>query len=398
MNISTPTTAALATNITSQIESAIAQSVPLLPRSFIAVLAKALSGVFILLYKYAGSIALNLFVQYASDKDTVINGRVINPLKEWGRLIGVGDPIAATQAEMVVVVTVLVQTGSMPSGTQILYPATGVLYLTTASAALNAGSVLVRIRATSDQSGGDGSGSIGNLQSGTVLNIANPLPNVATNVTVATVEVTGADAESSDAYRARIVKRFQAKPQGGAYADYRVWGTSVAGIVNIYPYTSATPGVVDVYAEATVASSGSPDGIPTGPQQTAVLNAINLDVNGLATNRPAGALVVVHPIARTAFNITITGLTAGDVVGAKASIQTAVDQYLRSREPFIVGLSILPRLDRVTVAAVSGVIDDAINAVGGSVTTVKMYLGITITPAYTLGNGEKAKAGTFTYV
>jgi uncharacterized phage protein gp47/JayE len=400
VNISTPSTGQLRDNIVAQVEAAIVESVPLLPKAFVRVLASALSGVFILLYKYAGWSLLQLFVAYASDQDTVINGRVVNPLKEWGRLIGVGDPEDATQAELVVSLPVTVQTGNLPRGSQFLFASSGVLYLSMAAVALNASTVQVRIKAASDQSGGDGSGSIGNLQVGDTVNLANPLPNVLNAATVLndSSAISGADAETSDAYRARIVKRFQAKPQGGAYADYRVWGLTVPGIVNIYPYTSNTPGVVDVYVEATPASSGSPDGIPNSGQLLSVAGAIELDVNGLASNRPANALVFPHPIARVAFNFTITGLVAPDMVGAQAAISTALDQYLRSREPFIVGLSILPRLDRVTVAAASGVVDDAINAIGGSVTTVAMLLGATPTPAYTLGHGERAKAGTVTFV
>ena len=398
MNITTPSTQAISDNIVAQISASIVQSVPLLPRAFIRVLAKALAGVFTLLYRYASWSLTQLFVAYASDQDTVINGRVINPLTEWGRLIGVGDPEAATQAELLVNLPVTVQTGSLPSGSQFLFASSGVVYLSMVAVALNASTVQVRIKAASDQSGGDGSGSIGNLQVGDTVNLANPLPNVSNAATVTSVPVSGADAETTDAYRARIIKRFQAKPQGGAYADYRVWGLTVPGIVNVYPYTSATPGIVDVYVEATPASSGSADGIPTSGQLLLVAGAIEQDVNGLASNRPANALVFPHAIARTSFNFTITGLSASDLAGAKAAIETAVDEYLRSREPYIVGLSILPRLDRVTVAAVSGVIDDAINAVGGSVTLVTMLLGVTVTPAYTLGHGERAKSGTFSYV
>jgi uncharacterized phage protein gp47/JayE len=78
--------------------------------------------------------------------------------------------------------------------------------------------------------------------------------------------IAGADAETSNSYRARIVKRFQAKPQGGAYADYRVWVSDGARHRQHFPYTSTTPGIVDVYVEATPASSGNPDGIPMNSQ------------------------------------------------------------------------------------------------------------------------------------
>jgi hypothetical protein len=84
-------------------------------------------------------------------------GRVINPLKEWGRLIGVGDPEPATQAELVVSLPVTAQTGNLPSGSQFLFGPSGVLYLSMVAVQLNAAMVQVRIKAASDQSGGDGS-------------------------------------------------------------------------------------------------------------------------------------------------------------------------------------------------------------------------------------------------
>lgn len=396
MSLSTPTTQALADDIVAQLETSIAQTVPLLPKAFCRVLAKALSGVLVLLYKYIGWGHLQMFVAYASADATIINGVRVKPLVEHGRLIGVGDPLAATRAEHTVNVSVLNQTGSLPAASQLLFPATGVLYLTTSAVALNAATVVVTIRAASDQAGGGGEGSIGNLTAGDIVSFANPLPNVATNAVILARTVDGADAETTDAYRTRVVERFQRKPQGGAYADYEQWAEGVAGIVAAYPYTG-DPGEVNVYVEATEASSGSADGIPTSDQLDDVRDAIRLDSDGLATRRPAGAAVNVLAITRTAFDLTISGLAADDTAAAEAAISSAVDEYLRSREPFIVGLSFLPRRDRVTLAAVSGVVEDAISSLGGTVGAIVMELSAVPTVAYSLGQGEKAKAGVITY-
>lgn len=397
MSLSTPTLATISTNVLSQIEASISQTIPLLPKAFARVLAKAIAAVFVLLYRYAGFIFLQLFVATASMRETVVNGRTIQPLLEWGRLIGVGDPAAATRAELTVTVTVDVQTGSLPAGSQLLFASTGVIYLTVASVALDAATVQVTVRASSDQDGGGGAGVIGNLDPGDILSFASPLPNVARDAVVVSQVVTGADGETTEAYRTRVIRKWQRPPQGGAYADYRGWGEEEAGIVNIYPYTSASPGEVIVYVEATVASSGSADGIPTGPQLTAVSDLIQLDDNGLASRRPAGAGVVVQAITRTAFDTTITGLAADDLPAAKTAIEAATDEYLRARAPFIVGLSVLPRRDRVTRAAVSGVADEAASAIGASFSTLTLFLSAVEKDAYTLQDGEKAKFGAPTY-
>src|SRR5690606_20518260 len=119
---------------------------------------------------------LQLFVPYASTKEVTVNGLKFTPLIEWGRLLGVGDPLAATRAVLDVTVTVTNQTGTLASGAQLLRKSTGVVYTSQAPVALDAPTVTVRARASSDQSGSEGLGIIGNLQVGDALEFASPLP------------------------------------------------------------------------------------------------------------------------------------------------------------------------------------------------------------------------------
>ena len=396
MSVSTPSTQQLSDNIIAQIAANISQSVPALPKAFIAVLAKVLAATIVILWKYCGFIALQLFVAYATDDSTTINGKVIRPLREWGRLIGVGDPLPSVQAQHDITVTVNVQTGSLAAGTALLFPDTNIIYETTAVAALNAASISVTVRAVSDQNGGDGSGSIGNLQNGAVLEFANPPPNVAGKATVTGQKVAGTDAESVDAYRARILARFQAKPQGGAYADYRAWAEDVNGIVGVYPY-AGEPGEVDIYCEATIDSSGSPDGIPTQAQLDAVGDAIEEDEGGLASRRPVGAAKNVLPIVRTAFDVNVIALDVDDVTDTKDKIATGVDQHLRSLEPYIEGLSALPRKDRITQANVAAVVAGIVAAAGGTVAGAQLIENGSVITARSLAPGEKSKLGTPLY-
>src|SRR5690606_16662768 len=151
MSVQPPSTQAIADNVIAQLESAISQTIPLLPKSFTRVLAKAIAGVFTLLFKYCSWIFQQLFVAHASMRETMVLGRPIRPLVEWGRLIGVGDPEPATQAELVVNVTVENQSGNLPGGSQLLRVPTGVVYQTVAAVPLDAPTVQVTIRAASDQ-------------------------------------------------------------------------------------------------------------------------------------------------------------------------------------------------------------------------------------------------------
>lgn len=397
--MTTPTTQEVYENIIAQLEASLNQTIPLLPKSFNRVLSKVIAGVVIIVWKYCGFIFLQVFVATASDQDTEVNGVIVNPLKFWGRLIGVGDPTPATNAELFIDITVNNQTGTLETGTQLINTANGVTYITVAAILLNAPTVQGVIRAVSDQTGGGGAGSIGNLNPGDIVSFANPIANVDRNAVVNFQVITGADEESTEAYRQRIIDRFQKRPQGGAYADYELWGEEAAGIINVYPYTGQ-PGEVDVYSEATPESSGNPDGIPTTAQLQDVLDLINFDENGLASRRNANAFVNSLPIIRTGFDVTIDGIAGVDnLADVQANITNAITEYLLFVEPFIAGLSILPRRDQITRVRISAIAEDFVSASGGTFTSASFNLtgAPTLLIDYVLGEGEKAKLVNINY-
>lgn len=393
MSITTPSTSEVSDNIVAQLQSSLNQTIPLLPKAFNRVLAKAIAGVFVLLYKYGGFMHLQMFVATATLDETTINGLPIQPLLFWGRLVDVTDPVPATRAEFTITITVNNQTGSLESGSQLLGENNGVTYLTIGSVLLDAATVTATVRASGSQDG-DGSGSVGNLEVADVLNFANALANVDRATVIATVVNTGADAETEDAYRTRVTDRFQQRPQGGAYADYHEWATSAPGIINAYPYTG-DPGEVLIYSEATVASSGSADGIPTGAQLTVVLETINLDEAGIATRRNANAFPVSNAISRTEFTVTVTGVTGvASLAATEASITDDVQAFFLRAEPYIVGLSVPPRLDTITRTRILGLVEDVVTADGGTFTdvTFEVTSGGGAIASHLLGQGEKAKA------
>ena len=130
MSLEQPTTKEVSDNILSQLQATLNQSIPLLPKSFLMVLAKALAAVYQILYKYGGFIFLQMFVQSAQDEKTEVNGKIINPLVNWGLLVGVGYKQPATAAELSVTVTVDNQVGNLPANSQLLSQSNGVTYLT----------------------------------------------------------------------------------------------------------------------------------------------------------------------------------------------------------------------------------------------------------------------------
>ncbi len=396
MALTTPTTQQLADEIVAQLEASYEQTFPLLPKAFSRVLSKVLAAAVVIVYRYGGFSFLQQFSAFATWDETEINGTRVKPLVEIGRRVGVSDPQLATRAELVITVTVQEQTGSLPGNSQLVRAETGVIYLTTAPVLLDAATVEVSIQAQSDPAGGDGSGSIGNLEVDDIVSFANPLPNVATDAVVASITTVGVDAETQEQYRARVQSRERARPQGGALADYRSWGESVVGVAAIYPYVGQIPGEVDVFVECDVALDA--DGIPDGALLADVADAIELAaVDGRATNRPVGAAVNVIAIVRNGITVTVSNLEAEDASSAQSALTEGLDSWLRSREPFIVGLSVLPRLDRITQGAVAGVVNEILSAEGATASAVSIALGSTIVSAHTLTTGEKAKLETVIY-
>lgn len=390
----TPTTKQVSDNIVAQVSAQLAQSIPFFPKSFIRVMAKALSGLIVVLYKYAGFIWLQLFVRTASDAETTINGRIVRPLREWGALVGIDEPKAASQAELTVSVAVTNQTGFLRTGSQLIFPSTGVTYLVTGDVALTSPTVSAVVRASGDQQGGDGAGAIGNLPNGSQLQFANPLPNIGRVATVAGQVATGSDAESVESYRQRVLDRFQKRPQGGAYADYEQWGEEAPGALNVYPY-AGDPGVVLLYVE----SATTPDGVPTPAELQAVLDLVNFDQNGLASRRPVGTLPIALPITRLLVDVDVNGLTVpADLSGVRDRIASALTEFLRSREPFIPGLSVGARADDVGVMTIASVVSAVVTPAGGTFTGISMTVGGAPTDLYLLGEGEKVGLGEVNYV
>jgi hypothetical protein len=382
--------------IIDQLEAQLGQTIPILPKAFIRILSKVLAGVFIILYKVAGWIFLQLFVSTASFKEVTILGKKLTPLIEWGRLLGIGDPTPATQAVLAVDVTVLSVSSTLQSGTQFISNLNGLTYITQQSYVLTTNPFTIEVICVK-------SGTQGNLTAGDTLSIANSIGIIEDDAVVSALTIPGVDSESEEDYRQRIVERFQLQPQGGALADYRIWAQDAVGVDQTFIYTG-DPSDVIVY----VAGDPDiyPDRIPNSALLLAVGNVIDFDpTTTLSTRRPVTAVIDpagdqsytnIKSIVLKEFDVEITDLVISDIDNIKSQINDALTTYFVTREPFIAGLSLPPNKNVISQANVIGIVDDIVAANNGTFTTAIITLGGFITPQYTLGEGEISKLNSLT--
>lgn len=394
MALSTPTTKEIQDLIIAQVEASVSPVASFLPRAFTRFFAKVLAGVFMILYKYAGWMFLQIFVRTASFDETEVLGIKITPLIEWGRLIGVGDPNPAAQSELLLDITVTNQTGSLPAGTQAVSNKNGITYILLSPVTLDAATKQGTFRAASDIEGGIGGGEIGNLDTGDIVLFVNPLANVERDMLVDSVTTTGTDAETEPVYRQRVIVRFQQQPQGGAGVDYVIWGSIETIVKSIFPYTGAD-GFVDIYVE--VFPSVEADGIPDQATLDAVALAITFE-DGVQTRKPINVFLNTLPITRLDFTVNVLGISVPDPATTEPLITDALETYFLEREPFIDGVTPLPRADRLQVNNIRSIVDSFVTSAGGTFSDITMFLGAQqILIEYSLQFGEKSKSTTINF-
>jgi uncharacterized phage protein gp47/JayE len=127
----------------------------------------------------------------------------------------------------------------------------------------------------------------------------------------------GADPESDDAYRERILFRKRNPPQGGSAADYVIWASGVPGVTRVFvERLFAGPGTVRVFPVFD-------DEHPGGVAPPARIAEVAAHLDGL---RPAGAQLMVSAPAAHVIDVTISGMSPNVVpvqTAARAELQAA---------------------------------------------------------------------------
>ncbi len=177
-------------------------------------------------------------------------------------------------------------------------------------------------------------GSDGNATTGTIVVISSPLVGINDEGTVSAPGIlNGADEETDDALRVRLLERIRTPPQGGAEADYVAWARAAntsADVNQVWVTENELGnGTVGIRFSITVPSGGTAvDAIPSpaGPNDNATVQA------AIDAEKPITADVTVNVLTAqgVAFNISLIPLSP--------SVQTAVEAeinalFIRLGEP-----------------------------------------------------------------
>ncbi len=380
--------------IITQLEANFNFKIPLLSKSFNRVLAKVLAGVWMINYKVANWIFLQMFVSTASFETVTIYGKTLSPLTEWGRLVGVGDPDSATQARLSIDITVKVGGETIPVGTQFKSPINGAIYITDSAYVLSGPVDTIEVVATPDFLG-----EIGNLSNGDSIKLVNTLGIINKEATVNELLSAGIEAETEDSYRSRIVERFGQRPQGGALVDYRTWSSEVPGVAQTYWYTGDYPTQLIGYVSGDI--SIYEDRIPDTALLESVGNSVTYSIRDgveIADRKPPGSVVDpdgdrsytnIKPIKLSLFTVTVQSLDVPDTTTVKAFITQSIKSYFLSLEPYIEGLSTTEKNISIQQSAVISLIQDIVINNNGSFlnAVITGSSGATLSQ-YTLEEGE----------
>lgn len=182
----------------------------------------------------------------------------------------------------------------------------------------------------------------GNAQAGTLLAIDGAIEGIVSTATAAQAITGGADMESQEAFRSRVLQAYQSSAEGGSEDDYKRWALEVPGVTRAWVEPrilgAGSLGVYIMCDGTDRTNHGFPEGVDgTATKEKYTYGNAQGDqlrvANYLFSKRPATTLVwVCSPINRTV-DLDIGGIpdTDADTV---AAIQSAVDEvFFDNGEP-----------------------------------------------------------------
>lgn len=308
MPFSRPTIAGLRSAARAAIAAGLSGVDTLLRYSNLGILGDAQAGLANGLYGYADWIARQSVPFTASDEY----------LAAWAALrrIYIKDAAAASGT-----VAFPWTAGAIGAGVQITR-GDGAAFVTTGAGVVSGGN-LITVPVTAEVPG-----AAGNTAAGTMMFLSIGIAGITPQGSVAGAIAGGADIESQDEFRSRMLQAYQAQLQGGAAADYIQWALAVPGVTRAWCIPRGYgPGTVQVYFmmdQTEAAHGGFPqgtNGLAAGDTRDVTATGDQLAVaNALYNLQPVCPRVYANaPVANTV-TMTIAGLS-----GAGAAVQAAVN-------------------------------------------------------------------------
>lgn len=271
---------------------------PLPRRSALVVLARVVAGLAHSAHGHLESLADELFPQTASTAGLERHAS-LRGLARKAATFAAGTATFAGTAGAAVPVGAALQSVS------------GASYEVTAAGVIGAGGTAsVAVSATLP-------GAAGNLAAGAVLSLLSPVPGVAPSAAVETLEG-GADEETDDELRARVLAAWRDRPMAGTAADYVAWALLVPGITRAWASPN-TPSLGRVTVHV-VADGNTPTIAPTAAQ----LDQVRETIDEL---RPVTAQAVVLAPTLSSLHLTLELAPGTDAV--RAAVAAAVAEAIR---------------------------------------------------------------------
>lgn len=177
-----------------------------------------------------------------------------------------------------------------------------------------------------------GGGNRGNSPAGTVLTLDIAIDGVQATATALTKISGGADIESEDAFRSRMLLAYQNVPQGGNDTDYQSWALAVPGVTRCWVKRRLMgAGTVGVYI---MCDDNDHGGFPQGTDGISSLEewgAVKATgdqgrvADAIYPQQPIIALVYVCAPVAQAIDFVISGISYADST-TTAAINTAIDE------------------------------------------------------------------------
>lgn len=304
MSFERPALTELVTRISADIKSRLSLVSPALRRSVRYVFARVLAGAVHMLHGHLEYLGRQLFADQSEDEYLVRQASLYG-LSKSAATFATGTATATGTNSTVI-----------PEGT-VLRRADDVQYTTTAEATITSGTAELSVTAAL-------AGEDGNADADTVLTFESPVSGVDAETIVTEDGLTGgANQESTEALRTRLLQYLRNPPEGGAEEDYRTWALGVAGVTRVWVYP-----MVDGAGTVTVRFMRDGDagsGFPSAGEVTEVQEYID-------ERRPVTAdVTVVAPVEKEwDFELAVTPDTTAVREAVEAEI---LDLFLREGEP-----------------------------------------------------------------